>query len=423
MVQIFVATGLMILSANHAEAKICRFVHLVQSAEVLQIVQEDSYIQWLRWEQTANLEQYRQPLEPTLIPVVRLHSDQVIVETTQGIDPHVLGQFVSSSGQIAWPKHPHNTEYSVPFARSPESDSFRALRTASRSLALLGKLRGYTVKLPTNRPFGPHGEIQRPKALTADDVLPAIVRSQMVLNRDQILGPDETLVVLPEVMTLSEAQTRHGFVLRDVRQLDDGHYYLPALSIPYVGREIAAHNRADFDGFFERYFAAALGEAKARFLLRYGLQLETPNPQNILLQFDRELRPTGKIVFRDVSDAFMVKPVAESLGFQDQIVRERDLGYEPVSQIRPEVSNSMWRLDEAEDFSVDGRTLSQWSVAHNEVYIKTLESELRLEIGFTRDVVNQDNLPRVYRILDSVEGRRAISEWNNRNSKPTPDAF
>ena len=57
-----------------------------------------------------------------------------------------------------------------------------------------------------------------------------------------------------------------------------------------------------FDSFWGRHYAEAVGRAKATLLVRYGLQYETPNPQNVLMQLDAELRPTGAIVLRDLGD-------------------------------------------------------------------------------------------------------------------------
>ena len=85
-----------------------------------------------------------------------------------------------------------------------------------------------------------------------------------------------------------------GFLLRDLRLFQDGHYYLPALSLPFVGGADRARARRDAEAFWGHHFAEPVGRVKARLLARYGLWFETPNPQNLLVQLDRNLFPTGK---------------------------------------------------------------------------------------------------------------------------------
>jgi hypothetical protein len=93
-------------------------------------------------------------------------------------------------------------------------------------------------------------------------------------------------------------------MVRDLRLFQDGHYYyLPALSLPFVGRQIARAHGAAFEPFWARWFAGPVGRAKARLLARYGLRYETPKPQNVLVQLRPDLHPTGRILLRDVGDA------------------------------------------------------------------------------------------------------------------------
>src|SRR5262249_30623317 len=68
--------------------------------------------------------------------------------------------------------------------------------------------------------------------------------------------------------------------------------------------------------FWKLHWANRLGEAKAMFLLRYGLQHKNPNPQNYLIQLSKEgsnLGPQSRIVIRDLQDAGVHREVVWAL--------------------------------------------------------------------------------------------------------------
>lgn len=102
-------------------------------------------------------------------------------------------------------------------------------------------------------------------------------------------------------------------MIRDVNVLNDGHYYLPGHSIPYVGEQLAKLNGLTIDQFMVDHYAGPVGRAYADMLLNFGLRPEYHNPQNVLIQLDRKLKPTGKIVFRDLSDTNFVKQIIDHL--------------------------------------------------------------------------------------------------------------
>ena len=104
-----------------------------------------------------------------------------------------------------------------------------------------------------------------------------------------------------------------------------------ALSLPFVGGPIARRHGVDPEGCWGQHFAEPVGRGKARLLARYGLWVETPNPQNLLVQLDRQLFPTGKLVFRDVGDGDCATDAREV----------RDVPWRRlVSDLRPETSTS-----------------------------------------------------------------------------------
>lgn len=375
---------------------------------------KDAYMQWLKWEQTANVKQFQKSQEAIELPIAFVPKNLVTVESS----PDALRGFVktltNSRDQIAWFKHPWNKHAATPFHDSKAWISTPAYLTASRSLVLADpKFRGLSVKLPTDHPHGPNGEYQPGKADTADDVMVAITHSNHIKNMDKKLGPDEKMVMLPEVLTISEVKTKIGMVVRDLRQMDDGHYYLPALSIPYVGRRIAEHNGQSFEVFWQKHYAELLGESKAKLLLRYGIQMETPNAQNMLIQLDRDMRPTGRLVFRDVSDAVFVKGVAEGLGFETLVKQDIAVDFKPHTYIKPYWSNSSWRFNEAGALSVPDKALSDWGRAHNAAYVHHLAKELGLDPAIFKHAGknDHDSMPEVYELFQTKKGQALLNRY------------
>lgn len=402
------------LSTGVAHARYaCELVFQVQTPAVLKVVEEDAYQQWLKWEQTANFQPFQKTTAAFRLPVTKAPVSEVKIEIDNDVPVEFL-KYVQGDGQnIEWFKHPHNTADIVPYLNKPATSSVEAYYTASRSIALGGKFRGLTVKLGTDRPHGPKGQHQPGKADTADDVRSALLHTAHLKRMDTELGKDPEFLMLPEVMTVSDKVSKVGYVVRDVRAMDSGHYYLPALSIPYVGREIAKLNGENFESFWQKNYAELLGRAKARMLLRYGLQMETPNSQNMLIQLDRNLKPTGRIFFRDISDALYVDVVGRGLGFEKEIQADIAETFDPHTYIQPFWSNSSWRFDEAGAQSVSKNTLKDWGQTHNFAYHEYLEKELGVKVPSISPV--GDKSEQIYLFFASAAGQAALKNYRQKN--------
>jgi hypothetical protein len=97
----------------------------------------------------------------------------------------------------------------------------------------------------------------------------------------------------------------------------------------------------------------------ARLLARYGLWYETPNPQNVVVQLDRELRPTGVLVFRDLGDTYCATDAFDAREVPWTRL-ERDL--------RLETENSFWAFGEAGPCAVPASVLADWYARHDRAY-------------------------------------------------------
>lgn len=161
------------------------------------------------------------------------------------------------------------------------------------------------------------------------DVFFGLLQSDMIMLFNEKKGHsnerDPCMVILPEIMGVMENSsffpdgTDHGrkkgdgFLVRDLSSLDPRRIYIPALSIPFLDKNLKVLKdrfecfpKIKWQNFWKVNYAELLGWAKALLLIRYGLQLETPNAQNFLLEFEPTggaPKPTGRIFIRDIGDA------------------------------------------------------------------------------------------------------------------------
>jgi hypothetical protein len=263
-------------------------------------------------------------------------------------------------GHVCFPRHPLNTDPTVAWFDAPVRERWTARFTSSRTLALPGPESGArltSLKLATDHP---HPDFLQPeKTKLREEALDAVKWVGAIDRIDALLEPLEGVALVCEVLVALVADGESGFMVRDLELFQDGHYYLPALSIPFVGPQIARKLSEDFEVLFGRHFAEAIGRAKARLFARYGLWYETPIPQNLVLQLDRELRPTGTLVFRDVGDG----------EFGTDALTARDVPWTRLlADLRPETTTSFWAFGEAGAHAITPEILERWYARHDDAY-------------------------------------------------------
>lgn len=319
----------------------------------------DPIAQWLDWEQQANLVGFRTSTEPVEIDVVSVPREELEIFILPGAPEAIVGRFLRGE-RVCFPRHPLNTDASVAYFDAPVSERWTARFTSSRTLALPGPESGAalsSLKLSTDHP---HPDFLQPeKTHLREEAIGAVDWVRILTRIDRLLEPLTEVALVTEVLVVMAAGSETGFLVRDLRLFQDGHYYLPALSLPWVGRQIARANGEGFEDFWGRHFAEAVGRSKARLFVRYGLWYETPNPQNVLVQLDARLRPTGTLVFRDVGDG----ECATDAEWNAELPWTRML-----SDLRPETRNSFWAFGEADDHAVEPETLEAWYALHDRAY-------------------------------------------------------
>jgi hypothetical protein len=293
------------------------------------------------------------------VEVASVPRQAVEVYELPGAPAEILGRFLRG-GEVRFPRHPLNRDPQVAWFEAPCVERWSARFTSSRTLAMPGPESGaalFSLKLATDHP---HPDFFQPeKTKLREEALGAVEWVQTIARIDALIGPPRGLSLVTELLVVLELSGETGFMVRDLRLFRDGHHYLPALSLPWVGRQIARRHAEPFDLFWARHFAEPVGRCKARLLAHYGLWYETPNPQNVLIQLDRALLPTGRLVFRDIGDGECATDALTSRG----VPWTRLTG-----DLRPETRNSFWAFDEAGGHSVESAILERWCTRHDRAY-------------------------------------------------------
>ena len=332
------------------------------SAEQPLELHDDPVEQWLRWEEQANLVGFRTSTKPVEVAVVAVPPGLVSIEAAQQAPPDVIRRFVRGA-TLLFPRHPLNRDPSVSFFGEPVAERWWCRFTSSRTLvvpAAPGRSL-FSLKLATDHP---HPDFRQPeKTRLREEADWSMDWCGPVDRIDALLGPDPSIHMVREVIALVARGSETACLVRDLRLFQDGHYYLPALSLPWVGRQIARRHAEPFAEFWGRHYAAPVGRAKGRLFARYGLWYETPNPQNLVIQLDRELRPTGRLVLRDLGDTYCATDAFEATSVPWTRL---------TADLRPETENSFWAFGEAGECSIEPSVLADWYERHDAAYFAEL---------------------------------------------------
>ncbi len=347
------------------------------SIEISKIMQKKPFHQLRKWEQVSNTARWEKPTKNIPINFILLEPSEVKLNTIKDVPELVRLLEDPNTGKIRWYQHPNNSAGIVPYVMRDADGTINAQYSASRSMFVEAENdTAFSFKLPTNRPHPePNTPPQPSKANLINDSILSIRRSDLINKVDKKKRKSRNFDILTEISSVSSVINGNGFSIRDLRPLKDGNFYLPAFSIPYAGKEIAKYLGQDFTNLWGKYYAKSLGKAKALLLTRYGLQMKTPNAQNWIIQLDKNLRPTGKIIMRDVADSNHVPFIANFNGSKDFLDLDIKDHYTIMSELKPNFANSVWQMDEG-GLSYD--SIEKWRQLHNEEYIRTIKSQFRI---------------------------------------------
>jgi len=375
-------------------------IELARSASPGQPIEPlpDPVEQWLRWEEQANLVGFRMSTKPVELAVAAVAPGLVSVEASAQAPGDILERFLRGDS-VLFPRHPLNQDPSVSFFDEPVAEHWWCRFTSSRTLVVpVGPGESlFSLKLATDHP---HPDFRQPeKTRLREEADWSMDWCDPVDRIDALLGPDPRVRMVREIVALVVRGSETACLVRDLRLFQDGHHYLPALSLPWVGRQIARRFGEDFAEFWGHHYATPVGRAKASILARYGLWYETPNPQNVVIQLDRELRPTGVLVFRDLGDTYCATDAFEASATPWTRLR---------TDLRPETANSFWAFGECGDRSVEAGVLSDWYARHDRAYFAELAEHFP-ELAPPRSESAGELAQAWSRALRGPDGERAVA--------------
>lgn len=364
----------------------------------------DPVAQWLDWEEQANLIGFRVSTVPVEVELSSIASEELEIHVLPGAPKQLVSRFLRDR-RVLCARHPLNQDPNVAWQTTPVAERWQARFTSSRTLAMYGPESGvglFSLKLATDHP---HPDFLQPeKTKLRAEAMDAVRWATTLARIDALLPPLEGARLIPECLVVLERGGEAGFLVRDLRSFQDGSYTLPALSLPFVGPQLARARGESLADFGRDHYAEPVGRGKARLLLRYGLWFETPNPQNLLVRFDARLEPNPAIVFRDVGDGDCATDAFTAV--------ERPFT-KLVADIRPETKNSFWAFGEAGEHSIEQSVLDGWYAAHDDAYFGELARVLP-ELAPPAETRPEARLDHWNAILRGARGEEALARHFDR---------
>ena len=235
-------------------------------------------------------------------------------------------------------------------------EHFNGYLTASRSVLAVDPETGYSfsLKASTNQTGG----AWKDKKQEWKDGLDIRAVSDYVARLEKTLKL-KNAVILQEPMAFGIEELDQSNVIRLVGEVATcDKYYLPGFSALHdkVGKELAGKESPV--EFWNTNYVQPLGKALAEFAGIWGLSFDSPHSQNFLIELDKQKKPTGRVILRDLGDVFFLKEQSELFGAQNVATRlaaaENLLtgrlsisvgllhGNVPPSWVRPEQYKNIW---------------------------------------------------------------------------------
>jgi hypothetical protein len=196
-----------------------------------------------------------------------------------------------------------------------EHKFFQGYQTASRSYVLENPETGatFSAKVSTDKTGGRWTDKKQTKA----DSFETRIATDYIQRRNQIT-PFEHFKMLDEPGAFGLTEIDQGMMIRSLHELPKGEFnYLPGFSAMHseVGRHIA--NLNGFDDpleFWNTHYNKPLARSLAELAAKTGVAYDSPHSQNFLIELDKNFRPTGKLILKDMGDIFLNSEMVTALG-------------------------------------------------------------------------------------------------------------
>ncbi|MCO5143252.1 MAG: hypothetical protein M9962_09210 [Oligoflexia bacterium] len=195
---------------------------------------------------------------------------------------------------------------------------FTGYQTASRSYIVEspdGKVQ-MSLKVSTNKTGGNWTD----KKQEAKDAFEVRKSTDYVMEQNA-KQPFRNFIVMDEPASFGIKSIDQGMIVRLLAELPSGKFhYIPGFSAMHTeeGKRIAEVNGSkDVEKFWNENYNKPLARALAELAARTGVAYDSPHSQNFLIEMDAKLKPTGRIVLRDLGDIYLSKDVAVANGRAD----------------------------------------------------------------------------------------------------------
>ena len=242
------------------------------------------------------------------------------------LDPKVKNSLIFTRDgveYVRWVINPEDTKWYKEVARWLRKEGlsykkveyFNGFMTASRSYILEDPIThvSFSAKVSTNVTGGNW----RDKKLPIYDAEDVRMTSDLI-DRVAARVKFKNLKFELEPMMVAIRNVDQAMLVRSLEESGEGtKYYLPMFSALHekVGREIAARNGSvDPEKFWRENLAEPLGKAYAEFFGHFGMAYDSGHGQNFLVELDLHMKPTGRIIFRDFADSYVLKPFFQNAG-------------------------------------------------------------------------------------------------------------
>lgn len=226
---------------------------------------------------------------------------------------------------VRWIINPEDTKWHLElkeFLEKNKLDSktykfFDGYLTASRSMIIVNPDNGatFSLKVSTNITGG-----------NWTDKKQTWIDAQQVRRMNAWIGEvmsnmkTDTLVIMDEPMAFGIKEIDQGMIMRSLNDVPKNeHYYMPGFSVLHgdEGARIAKLNGAkDVAEFWNKHYNQPLAKAMAEFFAYTGASYDSPHSQNFLVELDKKMKPTGRIVFRDLGDTYLLADFANNTKFK-----------------------------------------------------------------------------------------------------------
>ena len=242
---------------------------------------------------------------------------------------------------VRWLINPEDTKWHlevVEFLKKNNVDHtakkfFDGYLTASRSMILVNPASGatFSLKVSTNLTGGKWSD----KKQTWKDAR-QVRRMNKYVKGTIPKMQTASLVIMDEPLAMGIKELDQAMIMRSLNDLpDDNHYYIPAFSIMHEteGVRIAKLNGAsDPVKYWDQHLVQPLANAMAEYFSITGAWYDSPHAQNFLVELDNEMKPTGRIVLRDLGDSYLLEDFVKNTNFA-WIMKDWEAGKVVAGQI------------------------------------------------------------------------------------------